>query len=128
MAGVRKRWRQRGQAVGWAVQRCGAERVQHHPADERVGGQPAVTHLRAGQTDWTATLTAPSSRAESGGLTVWSLSVHTDSQAGGVGTGVASPASRSLPGASCRQAAGQAPGTGRAEPRRSGHRGAASRA
>ena len=35
-----------------------------------------------GQIDWSGTLTAPERRAESGGCTVWSSSVHIDSHGG----------------------------------------------
>ena len=66
----------------------------------------------AGQTDWIGTFSAPLSRAESGGVTVWSSVVHSDSQRGRPGTPPASIwLSRLLPGTSCWQAAGQAPGT-----------------
>ncbi len=66
----------------------------------------------AGHTAWTGTLSAPASRAESGGVTVWSSVLHSDSQRGRAGTAVAvRPASRLLPGTSCWQAVGQAPGT-----------------
>src|SRR5579859_3795060 len=58
------------------------------------------------------TLIAPASRAESGGVTVVSSVLHSDSQRGRGGTGAASSVlSRLLPGTSCWQAAGQAPGT-----------------
>ena len=83
-------------AVGRAGgQRCRAERAAA-PARSRTGrwavrrGRPAAS----GQTDCTATLTAPSSRADSGGVTVSSCAVHTDSHAGGVGTGLASDAQK----------------------------------
>ena len=36
----------------------------------------------AGQSDWMGTLTAPASRAESGGSTVLSSTLHSDSQLG----------------------------------------------
>ena len=36
----------------------------------------------AGQTDWMGTLSAPASRAESGGVTVLSPVLHSDSQRG----------------------------------------------
>jgi len=60
-------------------------------------------------TDWSATLTAPGSRADSGGVTVWSWTVHSDNQTGGVGTGSGKPARNALPGASCWHAVGHAP-------------------
>ena len=58
------------------------------------------------------TFVAPASRAESGGVTVSSTAVHSDSQAGpaGVSSPRLSPSSSGLPGTSCRQAAGQIAG------------------
>ena len=55
----------------------------------------------AGQSDWMGTLTAPASRAESGGSTVLSLTLHSDSQLGRRAV-MAAPSwlSRLLPGTS----------------------------
>src|ERR1700722_3409545 len=65
-----------------------------------------------GQTDWMGTLIAPASRAESGGVTVVSPVLHSDSQRGRAGPAVASSrVSSLLSGPSCRHAAGHAPGT-----------------
>ena len=55
----------------------------------------------AGQSDWMGTLTAPASRAESGGSTVLSSMLHSDSQFGRCGVmPAASWLSRLLPGTS----------------------------
>src|ERR1022692_2941606 len=53
---------------------------------------------------------APESPAATGGVTVRSSVVQSDSQRSGAGGPAASPASRLLPGTSCWQATGQAPG------------------
>jgi hypothetical protein len=74
-------------------------------------GRPLWSTVTPGHTACSSTLTAPSSRPESGGVTVWSNAVHTASQAGGVTTGVVSPLRNRLPGANCWHATGQAPGT-----------------
>ena len=64
---------------------------------------------------WTSTLSAPSSAAESTGVTTRSKRDRTVAQAGP--SGVSSPAlsrrSRSLPGTSCSQAVGQPPANSR---------------
>src|SRR5438552_1064967 len=74
-------------------------------------GSPLWSTVVCGQIDCSGTLVAPSSRAESGGVTVWSCTVHSDHHTGGVGTGVSNSDRRRLPGASCSHANGQAPGT-----------------
>jgi len=58
--------------------------------------------LTPGQTDWICTSIAPARRAESGGVTVWSSLVHSESQCGSpAGLATSRPASSALPGVSC---------------------------
>ena len=93
--------------------RARPERLQDHRGDSRVGRQLGVAdlHSRGTPTGW-ARCSAPASRAESGGVTVVSSVVHSDSQRGRAGTAVASSrVSSLLPRTSCWHAAGHAPGT-----------------
>lgn len=65
-----------------------------------------------GQTSCNGTFTAPASRAESGGTTVWSSAVHSDSQGRPAGSGWASTRrSNGLSGTNCWHASGHAPGS-----------------
>jgi hypothetical protein len=68
--------------------------------------------IRPGQMDCSGTLTAPASRADVGGCTVWSSVVHSDSH-GGRSLAGESPSEESseLPGTSCSHATGHSPGT-----------------
>ena len=91
----------------------------------RLTGSPGSSPCSAvepGQTSWTSTLSAPSSAAESTGVTTRSKRDRTVAQSGP--SGVSSPAlsrrSRSLSGTSCSQAVGQPPASSLPERRLAG--------
>ena len=124
----------RARAVGRAQLRPGRRRASSASTiactSGSRGSSPWPTRASA-QTDCTGRFTAPSRRAESGGVTVWSCVVQIDTH-GRPGRRLVAgvePASRSLPVASCRQPSGHWRRRQRRRPgRRAGCRGAGSRA